>query len=292
MPLRDRDIYNPQDANQAVNYQTKENNDYEAALAKWTARQYVADQGAVTVQAECHYRPKIPCVPSNSSYWCYPSRSQNGSVVIKSSRNLLLMGQGPTNAQYGLSVYITEEPWLTNYTNFADSLEVVIDEKCQHPGELPMITTPAVTLCSLSARFHSATVSTADVVPTGNYADYHEYQVLAGGRHEPALELIYHKHWLDSLDLIKEDDILAPDVWTTATGNVTFSRRNSSRVTSNPALQRFAATLMPFNVTEVESLSSTWVNPTIAAAEIEVILSGAFASILFFIPYAASQYLL
>lgn len=93
---------------------------------------------------------------------------------------------------------------MTNYTDFASSLEVVIDEKYQHPGDLPMITTP---VCSLSARFLSGTVSAADVVFTSDTADYHEYQALADGTHEPAVQLIYQKHWLDSLDLISKGDL-------------------------------------------------------------------------------------
>lgn len=202
------------------------------------------------------------------------------------------MGQGPTNTQYGLSIYITEGPRLTNYTDFASSLEVVIDEKYQNPGDLAMSTTPAVIVCSLSARVLSATISSADVVFTANIADYHEYQVLADGTHEPALPLIYHKHWLDSLDLIKSDDYLYDEgALETATGNVTFSRRNSSRVTSNPALQLFAATLMPFNETINYARNLTWVNSTMEAAEIEVILGGAFAAILLFLPPCESQYM-
>lgn len=54
-------------------YQTVESKLYEAALRRWSSRKYLADSGALEVQAECHYRTIEPCVLADDTYWCYRS---------------------------------------------------------------------------------------------------------------------------------------------------------------------------------------------------------------------------
>lgn len=75
-----------------------------------------------------------------------------------------------------------------------------------------------------------------------------------------------------------------------ATGNGTFGIQHSTSLVRNPTLLQFARTLIePY---EQKMYNDSWNWMVVEAAELEVVLGGAFASILLYLPPVTSQYVL
>lgn len=265
------------------------------ALTKWAGRKYIGNSGALEVKAECHLRPLVPCVLATGSDWCYTSPT--GGTATRSIHNLILLGQGNLPARAQAFVYLTEGTKSPSDPKLVTSMEVVLSEK-KSPGfgspnfifnETSMVRTPAVIACSLSARIKSAAATSFDIAFTGDYADYADYQVLANGTHEAAQPVLFHQHWLESItDINPTDSKFGSPI--TATGNVSFGAYRRTIRPSNPILQSFAKTLIePY---EARMNYTSWNWTTIEAAELEVVLGGAFASVLLYLPPAKSQYVL
>lgn len=272
-----------------------EGKSYETALSNWAGRKYIGDSGAIEVKAECHMRPFIPCVTANTSYWCYTSTKSD--TTIRSSRDLLLLGQGYLPAPSQAFVYLTEGIKSTTHPNFFQSLEIVLAEKIT-PGfyssnfsfnESAMVRTPGVIACSISARITSAIATSFDIAFSGDYAEFNDYQILANGTHETDQPVLFHQHWLEGISNINPNDEMFGKP-TTATGNVSLGTYHIDARPNNPTLESFAKTLIDPYEQRMYYSSLDW--KTMEAAELEVILGGAFASILLYLPPADSQYVL
>lgn len=240
-------------------------------------------------------RPLVPCVPANTSYWCYTNTKSD--TAIRSSRDLLLLGQGFIPAPAQAFVYLTEGSKSTSHPNYFKSMEIVLAEKTTPEffssnfsfDESAMVRTPGVIACSISARIKSAIVTSFDVAFTGDYADYADYQILANGTHETDQPILFHQHWLEGISNISPNITMLRKL-VTATGNVSFGGYHSINRATNPTLALFASTLIePY---EERMYHNSWDWMTMEAAELEVILGGAFASILLYLPPADSQYAL
>lgn len=217
--------------------------------------------------------------------------------MIRSSRDLLLLSQGFIPAPAQAFVYLTEGLKSTSDPNYFKSLEIILAEKTTPRfyssnfsfNESAMVRTPGVIACSISSHIKSAIVTSFDITYTGDYADYADYQILANGTHEPGEPVLFHQHWLQGISNVNPSDKIfgKPAI---ATGNVSFSGYHSANNVTNPTLTSFARTLIePY---EQRMYHTSWDWATMEAAELEVILGGAFASILLYLPPTVSQYAL
>lgn len=176
---------------------TEESEAYEAALTKWTARKYIGSAGAIEVKVECHFRPMVPCIPADPQHWCYTSTKRD--TKMKSSRDLLLIDNGTLPAQSQHFVYMTEGQKSRSDPKLVTSMEVVLSQKTT-PGfssspeyivdEKKMFLTPGLIVCSISARIISATVTSFDIMFTGQYAEY------AKDNSQPVL---FRENWLEGI---------------------------------------------------------------------------------------------
>lgn len=276
--------------------QTSENVHYAAAMKRWSGRKYVAYAGALMVQAECHYRLIESCLPQNHPEWCYSSRSDD--TILKSSRDLLLIGQSPTTAARQLILYMTEGPKSGDYPGFITSMEIILFERSMPqsvnnslPDKTPIVPRLGVIECSISSKIESATITSSEIVFSSDFADFADYQILANGTKESPHPVLFHEHWLDSISVITQNQT-AQNRSLTATGHVSFPPRNQSIITNNPTLQLFAKTAITPYMLQEKLLHRGQQWSTVEAAELEITLGGAFASILLYLPPSDSQYAL
>lgn len=234
----------------------------------------------------------MSCPSEDSSHWCYTPAKND--TATKSSRDLLLLGRVNTTGVLQLGFYLTEGPRSENYPNFSTAIDIVlVESEYSNPSYSMVNMTPlsGIVVCSISGRLKSAVISSSKVTFPVENAKYAEYQVLANGTHEPSLPLLYHEHWLDSLNVQTVQDP-NHDLPLEATGKPTFPMRNASNVTPNLTLQKFAFTLLNPALFQNLTLEGKRLQDVIDVAEIEVILGGAFTSLLLYMEPTESQYTL
>lgn len=192
-----------------------------------------------------------------------------------------------------VSFYLTEGPRSDKYPNFATAIDIVLVESKYSSASDNIPSLSGIVVCSLSARLKSAVIFSSKVTFEIKNAEYAEYQVLANGTQEPSLPLLYHEHWLDSLNVQTVEDPNY-DVSLNATGNATFARRNASDITLNRTLQKFAFTLLNPALlrSTIQPPDNQLLQDVIDVSEVEVILGGAFTSLLLYIQPTDSQYAL
>lgn len=190
-----------------------------------------------------------------------------------------------------LSFYLTEGPRSDIYPNFATAIDIVLVESKYSSASDNIPSSSGIVVCSLSARLKSAVIFSSKVTFEIENAEYADYQVLANGTHEPSLPLLYHEHWLDSLN-VQTVETPNYDVSLNAVGNATFAMRNASDITLNGTLQKFAFTLLNpslfRNITQPPD--NQLLQDIIDVSIVEVIHGGAFTSLLLHIQPTDSQY--
>lgn len=120
-------------------------------------------------QAECHYIPIESCLPENHPEWCYSSYKND--TLLKSSRDLLLIGQSPTTASRQFILYMTEGPKSETHPDFVMSMEIILFERSMPQSVNNSVAdethiTPGLGVieCSISARIESATVTSSEII--------------------------------------------------------------------------------------------------------------------------------
>lgn len=118
-------------------------------MLRWAGRKYVVNGTTMTVEVNCHYRPKEQCPTtpgSKSPAWC--------------PQNLVLLFQDTVPALYPLRVYMTEGPRKEKYPGFTDSYEVILDtgyqwgiggpEHLSNEAYTPIPTSKVIVCCGFS----------------------------------------------------------------------------------------------------------------------------------------------
>lgn len=188
---------------------------------------------------------------------------------------------------------MTEGPKSEQYPNFVTSMDIVLFEWSNRTGVLNTNNgedpAPGIIKCTLSTVVRSAVATNSEIDMSCQYADYSDYQVLVNGTKEASLPLLFHEHRLGSVSAMSVNNSLLKS---TRIGPAVVEPipRNQSQLTVNQALQQLAnVVLAPYRYEAlIHTRGITW--PEVEAAELEVTLGGAFASILMYMDPSHSQY--
>lgn len=240
-------------------------------MLRWAGRKYVVNGTTMTVEVNCHYRPKEQCPTtpgSKSPAWC--------------PQNLVLLFQDTVPALYPLRVYMTEGPRKEKYPGFTDSYEVILDtgyqwgiggpEHLSNEAYTP-IPTSKVIVCSILTTIQSAILTAQNAIFEPGHMDYSSPDTRT---------ILFHERWLDGTNWLRTTLSQRPTQFDS--GNLTLPSRDMSVPTGNVHLARFGEVLG-------RSLYSVLSHPQLdVATNLETVVSGAFLTVYSCITYSDSQY--
>lgn len=207
----------------------------------WSGRKYVVDMTAMTVEVNCHYKPKAQ----------FPT-------------NVVLLAEANYTSYYPVWVYMTEGPRTPTNPEFTDSYQVIFDT-----GNITsflngkLLPTSKIVVCSILTRMQPAVTTSLALMFRPEYAEYRSLENKT---------IQFHEHWLDSINWMRNNyDIDVTMQF--ANWNLTVPPRNMSVPTRNVYLAQFGSFLGSFLLPILNAPGNNM------AMNLETVVSAAFLSI-------------